>query len=287
MMPPDRKSPVTLEDLLRLKRAERPSPEFWVQFERELRAKQLAAIVAKRPWWASYARVFGGLARHPVPIGATVALALSFAGYHGYQLSHMRRISSPAPATMELAQVPAPIASPIDRSAAATAESPQADAVPAPVVARAATVAADRDGDSIRIDDAAAVRARGEWQTAGLALASSDSPSARSIAANLATAQAMQPEILHNLLGFSRSLDAVLVPEHHPMAEPLATMRPPSAERRSRLLADALPVVATATETALPSSEHFVSRLSDDRLYESISRYAAGDGGKLAIKVKF
>ena len=29
------KRPITIEDLLRLKRAERPAPEFWAEFDRE------------------------------------------------------------------------------------------------------------------------------------------------------------------------------------------------------------------------------------------------------------
>lgn len=71
---------VTIEELLRLKRAERPSPEFWTRFEQELRAKQLAAIVEKRPWWITLrlpqaARV---LSRFQVPMGAAAALALGF-----------------------------------------------------------------------------------------------------------------------------------------------------------------------------------------------------------------
>ena len=44
----ENKRPVTLEDLLRLKRAERPAAEFWVRFDRELRAKQEAAEPAAR-----------------------------------------------------------------------------------------------------------------------------------------------------------------------------------------------------------------------------------------------
>ena len=47
------KRPITLEDILRLKRAERPPAEFWDSFDRQLRAKQLAALVEKRPWWRS------------------------------------------------------------------------------------------------------------------------------------------------------------------------------------------------------------------------------------------
>ena len=61
----DSQRPVTLEDILRLKRNERPPAEFWTQFDRELRAKQLAALVEKRPWWRTISRprVFAGLRR--------------------------------------------------------------------------------------------------------------------------------------------------------------------------------------------------------------------------------
>jgi hypothetical protein len=41
------KRPIQIEDILRLKRAERPPAEFWGEFDRQLRAKQLAALVSK------------------------------------------------------------------------------------------------------------------------------------------------------------------------------------------------------------------------------------------------
>jgi hypothetical protein len=69
---------VTLDDLLRVKRAERPSSEFWTQFEAELRAKQLAALVRRRPWWSDLgARTFGILARYGLPVGAAAAVAMA------------------------------------------------------------------------------------------------------------------------------------------------------------------------------------------------------------------
>ena len=286
MTTPDQKKLPTLEDLLRLKRAERPSPEFWTQFESELRAKQLAAIMEKRPWWAPYARIFAGLARHPIPIGATAALAFAFAGYHGYQIVRVHHVPAPAPSAIELAQTSEPASAGAETSSAEPADATEIDAPPVPA-RPAAILVAVRDPEATPIRDATAVRVRNEWPSADWSVGSVDSPSARSIAVNLAAAQAAEPDVLHNLLGFSRSLDAGLVPERRSVTEPLMRMISPSAERRSRLLADALPAVATANETAMPSSEHFVSRLSDDRLYESISRYASGDSGNFAIKVKF
>ena len=50
---PSEAGKVSLGELLRLKRAERPEPEFWARFEQDLRAKHLAAIVEKRPWWVA------------------------------------------------------------------------------------------------------------------------------------------------------------------------------------------------------------------------------------------
>ncbi len=69
---------VTLDDLLRLKRTERPSAEFWTRFEEELRAKQLAALVRRRPWWADAGlRLRTALARFGLPLGAATTLALA------------------------------------------------------------------------------------------------------------------------------------------------------------------------------------------------------------------
>ncbi len=277
-MTPDPKRKVTLEDLLRLKRAEQPSPEFWTRFESELRAKQLAAIVAKRPWWVPYARAFGAVARHPLPLGAAAALAVSFAGYQGY-VRVATRWHAPQADSVQLAQ--AEQAEPL---AADSAEaSPEVAAPSAPVRNSGAVLVADRSSVS---PAAAQASARQAPSFAGW-LDRADSPSARSIAVNLAAAQANNPQILRNFLSLSQSLDSGLVPERRSVSEPLARMASPASERRSRLLADALPAVATSSDGSMPSSEHFVSQISDERLYQSISRYAAGDGGKLAIKVKF
>ena len=68
-------SKVTLEELLRIKRAERPTRDFWEEFGQELRHKQLAAaIVEERPWWRS---LTGGLAKIYVPVGAVAAVTFA------------------------------------------------------------------------------------------------------------------------------------------------------------------------------------------------------------------
>src|ERR1700689_2371884 len=74
-MKEDTERKVTVEALLRLKRAEGPPAEFWASFESQIRTKQLSAIVSKRPWWDRYSRVFAGFSRHQVSFGAAAALA--------------------------------------------------------------------------------------------------------------------------------------------------------------------------------------------------------------------
>ncbi len=77
---------VTLEDLLRLKRAERPSPEFWADFEGELRQRQLAALVEKKSWWQE-AITLPRLRGLRVPLGAMAALALTLVSIHRFSPS--------------------------------------------------------------------------------------------------------------------------------------------------------------------------------------------------------
>jgi hypothetical protein len=85
---------VTIEDLLQLKRAERPSQEFWVRFEGELRQKQLAALLERRPWWQSAAHLFAGR-RIFVPVGAAAALALALGSMKYFAPEQVASAKSP------------------------------------------------------------------------------------------------------------------------------------------------------------------------------------------------
>lgn len=67
----------TLEDLLRFKKAERPSPEFWAEFDRGLRRKQLAALVKQPKGWARVRpALWRGVRWAAVPATAAAAVAL-------------------------------------------------------------------------------------------------------------------------------------------------------------------------------------------------------------------
>ncbi|MEO6246515.1 MAG: hypothetical protein ABIQ12_13860, partial [Opitutaceae bacterium] len=90
MIKPEGKRNVAVEDLLQLKRAERPPSDFWGRFERELRAKQLSALLVRRPWWHRLPSVAPFLVRHRILIGASGVLAMS--------LMSLQSSRSPGPA---------------------------------------------------------------------------------------------------------------------------------------------------------------------------------------------
>jgi hypothetical protein len=281
----DKKTPVTIEDLLRFKRNEQPPSEFWQQFDRELREKQLAAIVAKRPWWTPLARYSGLVSRYQLPIGAAAALAVALAGFHEYRayvparpsVNSAQNAAASLPERTEVA-----VSGTESRSPVISEEHPKL--AMAPESRAVATAAAYHESENRQT--AAPVRIDARSLALGAGSETDDSLSARWIAANLSAAQAAEPEVIRNLLGLSHSLDARIIPAVHSRAEPLEQMSSPSAERRSRLLGGVVPALATYGEATVPVSDRVVNELSDDRLYQSVSRYAAG-ADYLSIKVKF
>ncbi|HTO03416.1 MAG TPA: hypothetical protein VL069_06930, partial [Opitutus sp.] len=95
------KTTVTLEDLLRLKRAEQPPAEFWNDFDRELRAKQLAAIIEPRPWWSPLIRVGSRLTHLQLPIGAAAILAVTLVTVREYGVNKPVSVYAPAVSVQE------------------------------------------------------------------------------------------------------------------------------------------------------------------------------------------
>lgn len=113
MSQPDQRPKVTIEDLLRLKRSEHPEAEFWTGFERELRQKQLTALLEKRPWWQGLPQM---LARHAyLPMGATAILAFTLVSVKYYEVPQLTQPATnpPAPADHLVSSPIAPVSSPL------------------------------------------------------------------------------------------------------------------------------------------------------------------------------
>ena len=71
------KKEVKVEDLLRLKRAERPDEVFWDTFDRELHQRMLQTLVKKDPWHVQVLRGVSGRIAQSAAVGvAAVLLAM-------------------------------------------------------------------------------------------------------------------------------------------------------------------------------------------------------------------
>jgi hypothetical protein len=269
MTTPRRESEVTLEALLSLKRAERPPSEFWGQFEQELRVKQLAAIIEKRPWWHGFGRLGSILRRSGMPLGAVAAVGVAWIGVREFSFS-LRPAFAPqlasAASSVRAAATPAVLPSPAPVSAVV------ATAVPKEAALRSGPNAPDAS-----IADGALVPPStplgGDALPAG-AFAPTFAQSERMMGASFASAQTVsaasgERDLMGNL---PVSYQARLLVAHSRSAEPLAKMISPAEERRSRLLAETTAHSESSGFTPR-SSDRLIDNLSEDRLIESIQRY--------------
>ncbi len=69
----------TLEDLLKFKRHEKPSPEFWRRFDRELREKTLKTVVHQQRWnMSEVIRAIRRIFAPAFPVAAAALVAIAF-----------------------------------------------------------------------------------------------------------------------------------------------------------------------------------------------------------------
>jgi len=279
-MKPDNDQPkVTLEQLLRVKRAEKPSPEFWAQFERELRVKQLAAIVEPRPWWAPFIRVGSRLARYQMPVGAAAVVALTLLTVRQYDTATSPgagRSLVPQVATEKVEKRGLTLAASAD--VAAKAEAPASLAANASELAggvprahRASSVGSQALGAGAMLGGAAS----------GLHAEASDETDARSVAArmvaaNLEVVKTSEPELvpLLELSLASQTPQPAGKVAAVAARDPLSQVGAEAAQKRSnRLLGSALPATATVVASSASSSTLRLNRsISEERIYDSMRR---------------
>lgn len=279
----DGKRPVSVEDLLRLKRAERPAESFWADFDRQLRAKQLAALVEKRPWWhaLSLGALVSGLRRHPVPLGAAVALGVGFFvvrdGRHSVTSQPVAAVapaaamvSSPAALAPAVESAPAPRLvnpAPVAGFVAAAVATP-APEIPSEVATVPASIEAVRtafvtpETESSRPLFVGTVPLSLEAQSS-LLMSSTD------------------PVASGPFLGGGTRVEA-RAPASRMTVEPLRQITPPADRRGSRILTAM--VSMSSVENAMRTTERAASRLSEEQLYDQIRRVGAVGA---AVNVKF
>ncbi|MDD2764542.1 MAG: hypothetical protein PHE83_11265 [Opitutaceae bacterium] len=281
-------SRVTLEDLLRLKRAERPPVEFWVEFERDLQQKQLAALVEKKTWWHELAACYSRYGRVRVPLGATAIMALTLVSirYYSHSGQDPRLLIGTEPVNQPAARVavqphdqarPVVAAAPVgERASVEQAPASKGENATPRTAAIFQALAGEVPGFIPWVDDVMRNRAG----------ASELSPSARSIAVNLVTASVVEPDLVETLArphGFEERAVPSVRPQH--TAEVLPTATAAAEPRRARLLAALGSAGAYAPEPAAPEhARRSVSRyLAQDGWDRSMSRLEA-EGDRLSIK---
>jgi hypothetical protein len=267
-----RKTTVTLEELLRLKRAEQPPAEFWAQFERGMRAKQLAAIVEPRPWWAPFIRIGARISRYQLPVGATAILAITFLTVWEYHPAGPVPTFEPAVAETTSMAVSVPTG---DKSAVV-------DSAGGPAIGSAVMMAASGPVQAMTAADVPAVQPASSLGTSShVAVVNSELAAARYVAENLAAAQAADPQ-------FDQMLGSTLrgVESSPTRAEPLAQISVPGNSRRSRLLGGVAWLASANTgNSALRLDEQAAHHLTERRLSESdvVSRVDLG-GDRVTVK---
>jgi len=257
----ERQPKVTLEDLLQFKRAERPPAEFWAQFEQELRAKQLAAIVETRPWWHTWT-ARKTLVRVCVPLGATALVAMTFGSF---------RVASVKPATSTAGSNIVAVQTPTVVGDSTVAQVSQVRTAVNEFVALSASAAQGDSVDSLPLMVVTQTTESASTNSTEQVLASS---SATVKAAGQALAQ------LVGLGGNSQFGNA-----RTPVVEPLTQVATPRDSRRTRLLAYSVafdPHAADSSES-VRSRERITRRISDEAIYDSITRLGLS-GNRVSIK---
>ena len=298
------KRPVTLEDLLRLKRAERPPTEFWNDFDRELRTKQLAALMAKRPWWQTVpiTGFFSRLGQHRIPLSAAAIFAITFLSIRDGDEGSVAVVAQEPLASV----VSEPRSSSMSTLVSAD---PAYDSISgfeiAPVQVALSEVEQD-SGDSETVESLSNVIVGVDLPThseprfgAGqvshmipllganeVHAGNTRNTSARHILASLDNLETSQ---LTEALGIGllsvaprRGFESRALPARSAAVDPLQQMTPPSEFRRSRYLTA---MVSTASEDSLDrTTARMAQRISGEELYEQVQRFGTRRGG---LNVKF
>ena len=260
----DQHPKVTLEDLLRLKRAERPSPEFWSKFERELREKQLTALVQKRRWWHELPVLLNRRIYLPAGAAAVIAFTVvtvrySVPGHLAQTNGTAQGVASVSPAVVTLA--PTEVAEVISSSAGHHEE----------VVART----------SVQTLAIAQVREETSSTLNQSATRETEAPAARPLVANLTGLGQSESEQIDAVLGSRLSIPARVPPAAVTQSE-VASLTPATSDKYQLIARYAERALKPAPAAPAVVRERLVRRLGDD-LTDSISRIGVV-GSKVSLK---
>jgi len=260
----DQPPKVTLEDLLRLKRAERPSPDFWSKFERELREKQLTALVQKRRWWHELPVLLSR--RVYLPAGAAAIVAFTVVTVRYSVPGQMAQTTGSAPHVASV--TPA-----VDASA------------PVGMVAAVPSRKGEHEETTVRTSDLApdvsSVRELGVQTYAQATSRETEAPAARPMVANLSRLGQSESEQMDALLGSKLSVPARLQPAVAAQSE-VASLTPASSSKYQLIARYVGRSLSPAPAAPAVVRERLARRLEEE-LGDSISRIGVV-GSKVSLK---
>jgi hypothetical protein len=274
------KRPVTVEDLIRLKRAERPPAEFWPQFDQELRAKQLAALVQKQAWWHRLPRAFATVARYRFPLGASAILAVTLMAVREYRPAGVVNGDPTFSSGAATISANAAVGAGSEGAGLATIGEETPGNYGAYEVRESEQLAL---ADSTVNESSPARPSGGQSQTLALSggpallKAPELMPAGHSIASN----PAAEPMVARGLLGAAHGFETRALPARAVTVEPLAQMATPSETRRARL--QSAMAMMSVPDAPVRTGERVASQISDDRLYDQAHRLS-GRGDRLSFK---
>ena len=273
------KRPIQIEDLLRLKRAERPPAEFWSEFDRQLRAKQLAAIVAKRPWWQRVPNLFSGFTRYHLPLGAAAVVAVTFISLRDDRPAATAASVRSVSAQQQAGEINGqrPVATPAvaeadTRQATNRSEGDLDVPIPRYAVASPSLASAPRLTPLPEGAPLTAITTRSE-EVSISAEGSDPIAEAQSLAA------VSTPMLSHSLLASTASFENRGM--SRPAIEPLQTIALSNDRARSRMLTAMVSMAANELPTRM--GERTAPRIDEDRLSDQIRRLDAR-GDRLILK---
>jgi hypothetical protein len=279
-------SRVTVEDLLRLKRAERPRPEFWEDFERDLRQRQLAALVERKPWWNGLSASTGRFGWLRLPVGATAVLALTLLSVREYSSSggHASVALGNKPVSGVAASPVSTAFNLVQSAPAAVSSSVLAVVEPeSPRSAESSEAASERPQVSSREVAALVTRGTGVDE---MGISTGREPLSGSLSIDLAasgTADSTLADATAHSIGFEDR--SISTSRAHRTAEALPTAVAVTEQRRTRLLAALGSAGVYAPEPSAPehAKRSVIRYLAEDGWDRSMSRLQA-DADRLSIR---
>jgi len=274
-------SKVSLDDLFALKRAERPTEDFWQDFQRDFHIRQRAEAIEPKRWWFVLPRVFAGFSHYQMPIGAAAVLAVTFLSFREYREPGFEvAYSTPQFQPVAIETVPEIVAEPIaaiQPVVASTLESAEAALLGVEVAQIETVVTA-----SPVTPEAFELSPMVVWAgTSGLANPVAPTPSQLSIAANLATVEDAQLQV-GRLLGEPQLDLAAAITQ----SATLGQVSIPEPTRQHLFVYQGSPTnfsVEREKDSGRDTHSLIANRISHDELYDSVSRLSAG-GNHLTLK---